>query len=160
MATGFKRFGRAASPLEELPEEAALGLGAALLLRHNKPDIFVLDYGLPGMNGIELYDRLHLNQELASIPAILITANRYLPQEQIRQRQLITFMKPFELDSFLDTIETLLTAYVSEEHGSYTHHFAWKVSHGCEYKGDESYEADHPCTPVDLACHSMHTCFS
>ena len=83
---------------------------ALQLVRHNKPDLFVLDYGLPGMNGIELYDRLHLNQEFASIPAILITANRHLPQEQIRQRQLITFMKPFELDSFLTTIQTLLTA--------------------------------------------------
>lgn len=83
---------------------------ALQLVRHNKPDLFVLDYGLPGMNGIELYDRLHLSQEFASIPAILITANRYLPQKQIRERQLITFLKPFDLDSFLATIETLLTA--------------------------------------------------
>ena len=83
---------------------------ALQLVRHNKPDLFVLDYGLPGMNGIELYDRLHLSQEFASIPAILITANRHLPHEQIRQRQLITFMKPFELDSFLTTIQTLLTS--------------------------------------------------
>ena len=83
---------------------------ALKLVRHYTPCLFILDYGLPGMNGIELYDRLHLNLELASIPAILITANRQIPQHQIRQRQLITFMKPFELDSFLDTIETLLTS--------------------------------------------------
>ena len=83
---------------------------ALQLVRHNNPDLFVLDYGLPGMNGIELYDHLHLRQEFASIPAILITADRHLPQGQIRQRHLITFMKPFELDSFLTTIETLLTS--------------------------------------------------
>jgi CheY-like chemotaxis protein len=83
---------------------------ALQLVQLHKPDLFVLDYGLPGMNGIELYDRLHLSQEFASIPAILITANRYLPQEQFRQRQLITFMKPFELDLFLTTIQTLLTS--------------------------------------------------
>jgi CheY-like chemotaxis protein len=80
------------------------------LVQHVTPCLFVLDYGLPGMNGIELYDRLHLNLELAPIPAILITANRHIPQQQIRQRQLTTFMKPFELDSFLDTIETLLAS--------------------------------------------------
>jgi len=62
------------------------------------------------MNGIELYDRLHIKRELAPIPAILITANRQVPHQQIQQRQLITFMKPFELDSFLATISTLLTS--------------------------------------------------
>jgi DNA-binding response OmpR family regulator len=83
---------------------------ALKVVRHFTPCLFILDYGLPGMNGIELYDHLHLNPELAPIPAILITANRSVPQQQIRQRQLITFMKPFELDAFLATIETLLAA--------------------------------------------------
>jgi CheY-like chemotaxis protein len=62
------------------------------------------------MNGIELFDRLSLNKELAPIRAILITANRQLPQQQIQQRQLIAFRKPFDLDAFLATIETLLTS--------------------------------------------------
>ena len=98
---------------QETPYRAivASDSNAALkLVRHFTPCLFILDYGLPGMNGIELYDRLHLNQEFAPIPAILITANRSVPQQQIRQRQLITFLKPFELDSFLDTIETLLAS--------------------------------------------------
>lgn len=83
---------------------------ALQLVRHFTPCLFVLDYGLPGMNGIELYDRLHINLELTAIPAILITANRSVPQQQIRQRQLVTFLKPLELDSFLATIETLLAS--------------------------------------------------
>ena len=83
---------------------------ALKLTQHFTPDLFVLDYGLPGMNGIELYDRLSLNKELAVLPAVLITANRQLSQQQIQQRQLIAFRKPFELDAFLATIETLLTA--------------------------------------------------
>jgi hypothetical protein len=65
---------------------------------------------LPGINGIDLYNRLSLNQELAPIRAILITANRHIPHQQIQQRLLIIFMKPFELDVFLAAIETLLTA--------------------------------------------------
>ena len=89
---------------------ASDGHAALKLVQHFTPCLFILDYGLPGMNGIELYDRLHINQEFAPIPAILITANRYVPQQQIQQRQLIAFMKPFELDSFLATIETLLTS--------------------------------------------------
>ena len=83
---------------------------ALKLVRHFTPCLFVLDYGLPGMNGIELYDHFHIYHELAPIPAILITANRQVPQQQIQQRQLIIFMKPLELDSFLATIETLLSS--------------------------------------------------
>jgi len=83
---------------------------ALKLVRHFTPCLFILDYGLPDMNGIELYDRLHLNHALAPIRAILITASRQLPQQQIQQRQLIAFRKPFELDVFLATIETLLAS--------------------------------------------------
>jgi DNA-binding response OmpR family regulator len=98
---------------QETPYRAivASDSNAALkLVRHFTPSLFILDYGLPGMNGIELYDRLYINKELAPIPAILITANRHIPQQQIQQRQLITFMKPLELDVLLATIETLLTS--------------------------------------------------
>jgi DNA-binding response OmpR family regulator len=98
---------------QETPYRAIVasdGHAALKLVRHFTPCLFILDYGLQGMNGIELYDRLHINLELAPIPAILITANHHLPQQQLRQRQLITFMKPLELDAFLATIETLLTA--------------------------------------------------
>src|SRR6266700_5414830 len=89
---------------QETPYRAivARDSNAALkLVRHFTPCLFILDYGLPGMNGIELYDRLHVDHELAPIPAILITANRHVPQQQIQQRQLITFMKPLELNAFL-----------------------------------------------------------
>ena len=98
---------------QETPYRAivASDSNAALkLVRHFTPCLFILDYGLPGMNGIELYDRLSLNKELAVLPAILITANRQLPQQQLQQRQLIAFRKPFELDVFLATIETLLAS--------------------------------------------------
>ena len=98
---------------QETPYRAIVasdGHAALKLVRHFAPCLFILDYGLPGMNGIELYDRLQINQELAAIPAILITANRYVPQKQIQQSQLIVFMKPFELEAFLATIGTLLTS--------------------------------------------------
>jgi len=82
---------------------------ALKLVQFYTPDLLILDYGLPYMNGIELYDRLHTNNELAAIPAILMTAILHIPQEQIQQRHLITFKKPFELDALLAAIETLLT---------------------------------------------------
>ena len=98
---------------QETPYRAVVasdGHAALRLVRHFTPCLFILDYGLPVMNGIELYDRLHLNQALAALPAILITANYHLPPQQLRQRQLITFRKPFDLHPLLATIETLLTS--------------------------------------------------
>ena len=85
---------------QETPYRAIMATDshAALeLVRHFIPNLLLLDYRLPGMNGIELYDHL---KEVAPIPAILMTASR----------QLITFRKPFELDVFLATIETLLAS--------------------------------------------------
>ncbi len=83
---------------------------ALKLVRHFTPRLFILDYELPGMNGIEHYDRLSLNQELAPIRALLITANRQFPQQQIQRRQLIACKKPFALAAFLAAIVTLLAS--------------------------------------------------
>ena len=98
---------------QETPYRAVVagdGHAALKLVRHFTPCLFILDYGLPDMNGIELYDRLQSNHAFAALPAILITANRQLPQEQLHQRQLIVFRKPFDLAPLLATIETLLTS--------------------------------------------------
>jgi len=58
------------------------------------------------MNGIELYDRLHTTQGLEHVRAIMISAN--LPQQEIRQRQIVGIRKPFGLDDLLNTIEKVL----------------------------------------------------
>ncbi len=86
------------------------GRAALELVQHCKPDLLLLDYMLPGMDGIELYDRIQSTQGVAPLPAILITASRHLPHQQIQQRHLITFKKPLDLDMLLATIATLLTS--------------------------------------------------
>lgn len=71
-----------------------------------KPDLFILDYQLPRMNGIELYDHLHSTKSLEHIPALIISAR--LPKQEIEKRKLISMSKPLELDEFLQTVERLL----------------------------------------------------
>ena len=71
-----------------------------------KPSLFILDYQLPKMNGIELYDRLHTTNGLEEIPAIVISAR--LPKHEIEKRKILSMSKPLELDDFLNTIERLL----------------------------------------------------
>ncbi len=93
-----------ATPYEAI--SALDGFEALEIIKGIKPDLFILDYQLPKMNGIELYDLLQAMQGLAHIPTIIMSAN--LPEAAIRQRKLIGIKKPFELDELLDTIEKLI----------------------------------------------------
>ncbi len=71
-----------------------------------KPDLFILDYHLPRMTGIELYDKLQTIEEIAHIPTLMISAR--LPWPELKKRQITGLNKPLDLDEFLETIEILL----------------------------------------------------
>jgi len=94
---------------QETPHRAILVADSSRafnIIEHIKPDLFLLDYHLPGMNGIELYDRLHATEGLAHIPAILLTAG--VLEHNFRRRKLVGMSKPVELNKLLDLIEELL----------------------------------------------------
>ncbi len=95
--------------LQETPYHAMLvadGFQALKAVANIKPSLFILDYQLPRMNGIELYDQLHATKGLEHIPAVVISAR--LPRQEIEKRKIIAMSKPLELDDFLNTIENLL----------------------------------------------------
>jgi DNA-binding response OmpR family regulator len=83
------------------PEEALA------MVENMCPALFLLDYKLPKMSGIELYDHLHQIEGLEQVPTLLISAN--LPYQEISKRRIGAMKKPFELDKLLDTIEALLS---------------------------------------------------
>ncbi len=94
---------------QETPYLALLvsdGLQALNAVANVKPSLFILDYQLPRMNGIELYDRLHTTKEMEHVPAIIISAR--LPRKEIEERKIVGMNKPLELDDLLKTIEKLL----------------------------------------------------
>ena len=82
------------------------GFEALRAIEKIRPALFILDYQLPQMNGIELYDRLHALKPFERVPAIVISAR--LPRQEIEKRNLIGMNKPLELDELLQTIEGLL----------------------------------------------------
>ena len=82
------------------------GLQALKVVQDIKPDMFLLDYFLPLMDGIELYDRLHALKELETIPTVMMSAR--LPTKEIEKRKILGLKKPFELQELLDMIEGLL----------------------------------------------------
>src|SRR5947209_17455287 len=48
-------------------------LEAIDLVNNIKPQLMILDYWLPFMRGIELYDRLHHTEGLEEVPAIMLS---------------------------------------------------------------------------------------
>jgi DNA-binding response OmpR family regulator len=85
---------------------ATNGFDALKFVEDLTPDLFILDYQLPRMNGIELYDILCKIVKLANVPAIMMSAR--LPQQELVNRDIIAMNKPIDLDDFLQTIDLLL----------------------------------------------------
>src|SRR5258708_26490826 len=97
--------------LQETPYQAMLvadGFQAIKAVTNIRPSLFILDYQLPRMNGIELYDQLHATKGLEHIPAMVISAR--LPRQEIEKRKIIAMSKPLPLHDFLNTLEKLLVA--------------------------------------------------
>jgi DNA-binding response OmpR family regulator len=72
------------------------------MLQTLKPEAIILDYRLPDMTGIDLYDRLQTRSDLQSIPVVLTSASDH--QDEIEKRDLLTLDKPFDIDDLLDAI--------------------------------------------------------
>jgi len=93
----------------ETPYQAVLvshGFEALRMVQALKPHLLILDYTLPDMNGVELYDKVHTAKEFAHVPALVISA--HAPQTDLKQRNLPLLKKPFELSVLLKQIRTLL----------------------------------------------------
>jgi CheY-like chemotaxis protein len=99
--------------LEALQEEEAYealhvlsGEMALNALQTDVPALLLLDYHLPGMNGLELADWLRNREEYEHIPILLMSAN--MPQQVNGNKHLRTLRKPFELETLLHIVAQLL----------------------------------------------------
>lgn len=70
------------------------------------PDLFLLDYQLPSMTGLQLLDLFYAIEKLKGIPTIIMSAN--LPQDELARRNLIGLAKPFDLDDFIELIKRII----------------------------------------------------
>lgn len=85
--------------------ESDLALAAAHQLR---PSLILLDYMLPIMDGLKLYDRMQEIEAMRGVPVILISALATLPFEELRERGIYLLRKPFELTDLLDIVAQLV----------------------------------------------------
>lgn len=82
------------------------GLATLSIIGEIEPDLFLLDFHLPDMDGLELYDRLHAIAGHEHTPTILLTAG--VLEHDFDNRKLVGISKPVELEKLLDIIEDLL----------------------------------------------------
>jgi DNA-binding response OmpR family regulator len=77
-------------------------------LQYFKPHLLLLDYRLPRIDGLELYDRIRADKELYDLPVLMVSAA--LPAQAVEQRGIASLEKPFEMDELLSTIDNLITS--------------------------------------------------
>src|SRR5436305_10967378 len=88
---------------------ASDGFQALEMLRTVKPDVLILDYSLPDMNGLEFYDTIQAVKALKHLPVLIISAQTARIQTEVKARQLSQLQKPFELTTLLEAIERLFS---------------------------------------------------
>ena len=87
---------------------APTSLRALEIVRQIKPNLFIFDYRLPQMNGVQLFDQLHALAELEDVPALILTACLGDYEAEIETRKLNALRKPFDMDEFLLNIREML----------------------------------------------------
>lgn len=81
--------------------ESDLALVSASYLR---PALIFLDYRMPVLDGLHLYDQWQKSETMRGVPVVLISAAQVLPSAQLEQRHIRVLKKPFDLPELLDII--------------------------------------------------------
>lgn len=77
--------------------------------RHLRPSLILMDYIMPFMDGLKLYDHLQNVETMRSVPVVFISGSPTLPFDQLRERGIHVLRKPFELNDLLDLIAQLMS---------------------------------------------------
>lgn len=92
--------------------EAETGeVGVALALEH-KPDLILMDYQLPGIDGIEAFRRIRADAVTAQIPIVAVTASA-MPEEakKMKDAGFDGFQtKPLNIKEFVQAVADVFSA--------------------------------------------------
>jgi DNA-binding response OmpR family regulator len=85
---------------------ASDAISAISTARKEKPDLIILDLGLPGGDGFTVMQRLRSNYDLMMVPIIVVSAkdSKYNEPLAIQAGAHAFFQKPFETTELLNSI--------------------------------------------------------
>jgi DNA-binding response OmpR family regulator len=86
------------------------GVSAISQAKNEKPDLIILDLGLPAGDGFKVMERLSNIESLASIPTIILSAKdaATTKDKALEAGAKAFFQKPADHAELLDTIKTLI----------------------------------------------------
>lgn len=81
------------------------------LVKDHRPALFILDFLLPKMTGLDLYRRLQATEELEKVPGMIVTGSQLTDEQRatLTKFRLVSVSKPYDIDDILDTIRQLTT---------------------------------------------------
>ena len=91
-------------------QTSTLGLDGMSAIRHSRPDLILLDMQLPDISGLELLRHIKQDDQIASIPVIVVSADA-TPQNMERALTLGAqhyVTKPLDIASFLALVDLAL----------------------------------------------------
>lgn len=78
------------------------------ILKKVKPDLLVLDVGLPEMSGLELYDKVRADERFKQTPVMFETAVADRNRGEFRRRGIEAVVeKPFDINDFVRRVRQL-----------------------------------------------------
>jgi two-component system, response regulator, stage 0 sporulation protein F len=97
---------------EQTPYQTTLvqdGTRALEKAQQIQPCLLLLDYRLPGMDGLEVYDHLQSMEETRGVPAIMMSAS--LPTEELQRRGIYQLRKPMDIGNVIRMITHALATF-------------------------------------------------
>ena len=86
------------------------GFSAIAMAQKERPDLIILDIGLPAGDGFTVMDRLQKSSDLSHIPVIVLTARdpQYARQRMLQAGATAFFQKPADHVELLNAIRCVL----------------------------------------------------
>ena len=86
---------------------------ALAALARTLPDLLVLDIRLPGMSGLDLYDRIKADDRFKHLPVVFETGSGREHADALRDRGIATYVKkPFDLEELVRFVKLLVPPLV------------------------------------------------
>jgi CheY-like chemotaxis protein len=95
--------------LEEAGFRVGSSVGADTLreVRTDRPDVILMDYQMPGMDGVSIAQQLRMDPETRTIPIVAMTAAGRAPTVCHEMDANGCLGKPFDIDHLVTTVQRL-----------------------------------------------------
>ena len=89
--------------------QAENGIDGYKMTLEHQPDVIILDYHLPGINGLEVTHMIKAADTIRDIPIVALTADIYAKKDLLDAGCEIYLIKPIRKGSLLRAIKQVLT---------------------------------------------------